>query len=229
MVKIKICGITNGRDASMAVELGVDALGFIFAPSPRRVSPEKARRIISALPPFVKTVGVFVNEEKDRIQDIMQYCGIDQAQLHGDESPGFCRNLMPRVIKAFRVKDAAGLLPVRRYEGRIRALLLDTYQEGTPGGTGKAFDWRLAAHARGFGVPLILAGGLNPTNIRHAVRAVKPYAVDINSGIEARAGEKDPVLMGRLMKEIERVKNPGPEDQALLCPCKGLVVGNNKV
>jgi phosphoribosylanthranilate isomerase len=207
MIRVKICGITNYQDASTAVALGADTLGFIFASSPRQVSPKKARNIISSLPPFVKTVGVFVNEDKDRIHDIMDFCGLDIIQLHGDEPPEFCQELMPRVIKAFRVKQASDLLPIRSYQGQVRALLLDTYEKGTKGGTGKTFDWNLAASAGQFGIPVILSGGLKPENIRHAVSTVKPHAVDVNSGIELRPGKKDPALMKQLMEKIDQMNS----------------------
>jgi phosphoribosylanthranilate isomerase len=207
LIRVKFCGITNHQDASAAVALGADTLGFIFASSPRQVSPKRARTIISSLPPFVKTVGVFVNEDKDRIHDIMDFCGLDIIQLHGDEPPGFCQELMPRVIKAFRVKQASDLLPIRRYQGQVRAHLLDTYEKGTKGGTGKTFDWNLAASAGQFGMPVILSGGLKPENIRHAVSTVKPHAVDVNSGIELRPGKKDPALMKQLMDKINRMNS----------------------
>jgi phosphoribosylanthranilate isomerase len=207
MIRVKICGITNYQDASTAVGLGADTLGFIFASSPRQVSPKQVRNIISSLPPFVKTVGVFLNEDKNRIHDIMDFCGLDMIQLHGEESPGFCRELMPRVIKAFRVKQAFDLLPIRRYQGQVRALLLDTYEKGTKGGTGKTFDWSLATSARRFGMPVILSGGLKPENIRHAVSTVKPHAVDVNSGIEVRPGKKDPALMKLLFEKIDQMNS----------------------
>jgi phosphoribosylanthranilate isomerase len=152
-------------------------------------------------------VGVFVNEDKNRIHDIMDFCGLDMIQLHGEEPPGFCRELMPCVIKAFRVKQASDLLPIRRYQGQVRAILLDTYEKGTKGGTGKTFDWSLAAGARQFGMPVILSGGLKPGNIRQAVSTVKPHAVDVNSGIEVRPGKKDPALMKQLMEEIDQMNS----------------------
>ena len=126
MVKVKICGITNPQDASMAIEMGADALGFIFAPSPRQVTPENVRQIVDNLPPFVRTVGVFVNEDLRTIRDIAGFCGLDMIQLHGNESPEFCRELMPYTVKAFRLKDASTLRPIGLYRGQIRALLLDT-------------------------------------------------------------------------------------------------------
>ena len=212
MVKVKICGITNPQDASMAIELGADALGFVFAPSPRQVTPENVRQIVDNLPPFVRTVGVFVNEDLRTIRDIADFCGLDMIQLHGDESPAFCRELMPYTVKAFRLKDASTLSSIGLYRGQIRALLLDTYQKGLKGGTGKAFNWNLAVRAMAFGVPVILSGGLGPLNIQRAIATVRPYAVDVNSGIEERPGQKDPTLMKRLMEKINGMNTGGPLD-----------------
>jgi phosphoribosylanthranilate isomerase len=206
VVRIKICGITNPRDASMAVELGADALGFIFAPSPRQVTPEQALHIINSLPPFVQTVGVFVDESLNRISDIVDFCGLEMIQLHGDESPEFCAALMPHAIKGFRLNDASSLLPIRDYRGKIRAALLDTYQRGIKGGTGKTFDWNLAIAAREFGIPVILSGGLNPSNVQRALADVQPYAVDVNSGIEESPGVKSPLLMKELMEKIKEIE-----------------------
>jgi phosphoribosylanthranilate isomerase len=205
VVRIKVCGITNSRDASMAVDLGVDALGFIFAPSPRQVTPAQAREIINGLPPFVQTVGVFVDEDLTRIRDIVDICGLEMIQLHGGESPEFCGALMPHAIKGFRVNDASSLLPIRDYRGKIRAALLDTYQKGISGGTGKTFDWNLAVAAWGFGIPVILSGGLGPSNIQRAILSVQPYAVDVNSGIEDSPGIKSPLLMKELMEKIREI------------------------
>ena len=209
MVKVKICGITNPEDASVAIELGADALGFIFAPSPRRVTPGIVRDIIDTLPPFVQTVGVFVDENLTTIRDIVGSCGLDMVQLHGNESPGFCRELMPRTVKAFRLKDASSLLPITSYKGQVRALLLDTYQSGIKGGTGKTFDWNLAIQVREFGIPVILSGGLGPLNIERAISTVKPYAVDVNSCIEMQPGRKDTALMKQLMKKVNGMNRGG--------------------
>jgi len=206
MVKVKICGIANHEDASEAVRLGADALGFIFAPSPRQIAPELVRDIILALPPFVQTVGVFVNEELSVIRDRVAYCGLDMVQLHGDEPPEFCGELMPRAIKTFRIKDRSSLSQIGAYKGRIKALLLDTYQEGLMGGTGKTFDWDLALEAGKFGMPVILSGGLGPSNIETAISTVKPYAVDMCSSIEARPGKKDHALMKELMGKVNSMR-----------------------
>ena len=199
---VKICGITEREDALKAVELGASALGFIFAPSPRRILPQTARSIISALPPFVKSVGVFVNEEAETIREHINYCGLDLVQLHGDEPPDFCRDLMPYTIKALRIKDDSRLQLCAAYQPNVRALLLDTYVEDKAGGTGKTFDWRLALTIKQSGFPVILSGGLGPANIVEAIRVVRPYAVDVNSGVEDRPGKKSHILMQELMERI---------------------------
>jgi len=206
MVRVKVCGITNYEDASMAIELGVDALGFIFAPSPRGITPEEARDIIRAIPPFVQAVGVFVDEDPVTIRRIIRLCGLDLVQLHGDESPDFCHELMPNAIKAFRLKDESSLSVIGPYRGRVRAILLDTYVEGKKGGTGRAFDWNLAIKAKGFQIPTILSGGLNPDNIAEAISLVKPFGVDVNSGIEAAPGKKSPALMTELIEIVRKME-----------------------
>ena len=158
MVKVKICGITNHEDASLALELGADILGFVLAPSPRQVSPEKVRSIIETLPPFVMTVGVFVDEEEKAIKDIADFCRLSQIQLHGKESPDFCRRFRPKAIKAFCVHDNTSLLPVSAYQDHVQAVLLDTFRPGIPGGTGRTFPWDLAVKAKEYNLPLILSG-----------------------------------------------------------------------
>jgi phosphoribosylanthranilate isomerase len=205
MIRVKICGITNIEDASLAVELGVDALGLIFAESPRQIRPIAARNIIRSLPPLIKTVGVFVNEEPARINEIKSFCGLDLIQLHGEESPEICRDLMPYSIKAFRIQNETSIKNIKRYKGVVRAILLDTYQKGKAGGTGRTFDWSLAVKAKEIGIPIILSGGLGPENIQEAITTIKPYALDINSGIEKQPGKKDPVLMKRLMEKIKNL------------------------
>ncbi len=205
-MKVKICGITNQEDASAAVELGVDALGFIFAKSPRQIEPEKARSIISSLPPFVKSMGVFVNEDPEKVREIVDFCGLDLIQFHGDEPPEMCRGFMPRAVKAFQIKDEANLEPVNAYKGTVRALLFDTYSKEKRGGTGKTFDWGLAIKGKELGIPLVLSGGLSPSNIKEAISKVRPDAVDVNSGVELSPGRKDQTLMKQLMKRIQSFK-----------------------
>ena len=203
-VKVKICGITNFKDAATAVELGASALGFIFAPSPRQITPHKARSIIRDIPPFVKTVGVFVNEAPAFIRRVINDCGLDLVQLHGDEPPVLCDELMPYSIKALRVQNESSLQTGKAYHGKVRALLLDTYSEEKAGGTGKTFDWELAVKIKKQGSPLILSGGLAPSNIVSAIHTVRPYAVDVNSGVEERPGKKSPGLISDLMATIRQ-------------------------
>lgn len=201
MVRVKICGITNIEDARHAVASGADALGFVFfSASPRHVSPEKARSIIAALPPLVTTVGLFVNETPDRVRMIAKVCGIDVLQLHGDESPAACDYSPYRVIKALRVKDAASIAQHSAY--RTSGLLLDAWCPDHYGGTGKRFDWELAtelARQR----TLLLAGGLTPDNVAAAVTTVRPWAVDVSSGVEAAPGKKDPELVTAFIRQAK--------------------------
>jgi phosphoribosylanthranilate isomerase len=204
-VAVKICGITDPKDAWIAVELGAAALGFIFADSPRQITPQKARDITNAIPPFVKTVGVFVNEDPAVIKNVKHYCGLDLVQLHGDESPDLCAELMPYAIKALRIKDESSLRTARPYRGKVRALLLDTYSKDKAGGTGETFDWQLAIKIKKLGVPIILAGGLGPSNINDAISTVRPYAVDVNSGVEEHPGKKNHTLIEDLMQKVMRI------------------------
>ena len=190
MVKVKICGITNLDDGLQACACGADALGFVFYDkSPRCVTPAAAAAIIHELPPFVTTVGLFVNEAPGRIREIAELCGLDVIQLHGDETPTECDFAPRRTIKALRVKDAASLAGHGDY--RVAALLLDAWVKDAYGGTGRSFNWELAAKVAKER-PVILAGGLTAENIAEAIDAVRPYAVDVSSGVEAVPGRKDP-------------------------------------
>jgi phosphoribosylanthranilate isomerase len=202
MILVKICGITRMLDAKAAVELGADALGFVFAKSPRQISPEKARGIINQMPPFVTAVGVFVNEEPQRIRQIMNFCGLDLAQLHGHETPTTCADLAPGVIKAFRVRGEETLTQIKPYKDHVRAILLDTYRKGVKGGTGKTFDWRIACKAKEIGIPVVLSGGLGPENVREALERVNPSAIDVSSGIEESPGIKDHERMKMFMEKV---------------------------
>jgi len=192
MVRVKICGITNPDDALLAAELGADALGFIFyGKSPRYVAPETVLKIITQLPPFVTTVGVFVDEEAAVVQELAARLGLDWIQVHGQESPEYCRSLGRRVLKGFRIKDAESLAELLPFQGAVQAFLLDTYKPGQVGGTGETFDWELARRAKEYG-QIVLAGGLTSENVAQAIRAVQPQAVDTASGTEAAPGRKDP-------------------------------------
>ncbi len=190
MIRIKVCGITRLDDALAAQASGADALGFVFAPSPRRVEAERVREIAGALPPFLSRVGVFVNEDRERVKEMARFCRLDVLQFHGEESPEYCRDFEQRVVKAFRVKGREDLERMKPYQHGVSAFLLDTYHPRMAGGTGRTFDWTIAAEARNLG-PIVLAGGLDPDNVQAAIRAVHPYAVDVSSGVETAPGEKD--------------------------------------
>ena len=192
-MRVKICGITNNEDAHAAVESGADALGFVFAKSPRQVAREQARDIIAELPPFVSPVGVFVDEKADMIKEICDFCGIHTVQLHGNEQPSYLKELEGyKLIKAFRVKEEDDLKPLANY--KPHAFLLDSYVKGVMGGTGVSFKWEIARQAHKYGA-IILSGGLTPENVREAIRVVKPYAVDVSSGVESSPGKKDKKLI----------------------------------
>lgn len=202
MVRIKICGITNLEDALLAAGLGAHALGFIFYPkSPRYVTPEAARQIIAQLPPFVAAVGVFVDEEASRVRELAAKVRLDWVQLHGQESPEYCRHMGRKVIKGFRIRDESSLQELEPFQSGVQALLLDTYKPGQVGGTGESFDWPLAREAKKFG-RIILAGGLTPDNVAQAIKVAGPDAVDTASGTEAAPGKKDPAKLKAFFKAI---------------------------
>ena len=204
MVKVKICGITSLEDALTAVAAGADALGFVFHPaSPRHISPQQAAEIIKLLPPFIQTVGLFVNEARDTVNSTADQCGLDVIQLHGEETPGYCDSVRRRVIKAFRVKDITTLDSLLQYH--VSGCLLDAWSPAAHGGTGQTFNWEIAAEAAKRGHRIVLAGGLTPENVAEAVRRVKPYAVDVSSGVECSPGRKD---AGKIIKFIIQARHP---------------------
>ena len=196
MTIVKICGITNPNDAGIAVEAGADLIGFVFYPgSPRHVKPEQVRSIVTQLrarspSASVRFVGVFVDEPQEIVAQTIDFCGLDFAQLHGAELPEMVTNLMDQgvaVIKGFRVRDRNALLEMERYQPT--AYLLDAFVPGQPGGTGHSFDWKLAVEAKAYG-RILLAGGLTPDNVAQAVRATRPWGVDVSTGVEAAPGQK---------------------------------------
>ncbi len=194
-MKVKICGITNEEDARVAVEAGADALGFIlYHKSPRFVEAAVVKRIINDLPPFVAAVGVFVNEEAAAVRRLMDECGLALAQLHGDESAAYCEGLGRPSMKALRLKNRATFLALAEYQGRanVRAFVLDAFSDQAYGGTGQTVDWTLAAEAARAS-RVLLAGGLTPDNVAEAIQQVRPYGVDVSSGVEVRPGRKDHV------------------------------------
>ena len=189
-VRVKICGITRVEDALAAAAAGADAIGLVFyAKSPRAVDIEQAREILAVLPPFVTSVGLFVDAERSELERILASVPLDLLQFHGDESVQQCEAFGRPYIKALRVKAGDDIAArVARYPS-AQGILLDAYVEGVPGGTGEAFDWSLIPQA--LSKPLILAGGLRPDNVAEAVSRVRPYAVDVSGGVEASKGVKD--------------------------------------
>lgn len=198
VVKVKICGMTSLEDVFLAVQGGGDAVGFIFyKKSPRCVTEKLVKSVVSKLPPFIETVGVFVDETADRVNRIADSCKLDAVQLHGDESPAFCERINRKVIKAVRVESKESFAQLSSY--KARAFLLDAYMENRRGGTGRMFDWNLVREAKKFG-PVIVAGGLDASNVSLAVQKAKPYGVDVCSGVEKAPGVKSPVKLRAFIK-----------------------------
>ena len=205
--RVKICGITRHEDAQVAVQAGAAALGWVFVPgTPRYVSVEHAAAIVQEVPPMVTRVGLFVDADPAWILQVIQEVGLDTIQLHGEESPEFCRQFRGKVkvMKAFRVRGPETVERLSDYSTAADAFLLDAYVPGVAGGTGATFDWTQAVAARSVGRPIILAGGLTPENVAEAVRRVQPFAVDVSSGVEASPGKKDPAKVLRFLQEVDR-------------------------
>lgn len=202
-VRSKICGITRIEDALAAVAAGADAIGLVFyAKSPRAVNVQQARAIIAALPPFVTSVGLFVNASRCELGEILDAVPLDLLQFHGDESAADCESYHRPYIKALRVKAGDDIAAACLAYPRASGILLDTYVEGVPGGTGEAFDWSLVP--QGLSKPIILAGGLTPDNVAAAIARVRPYAVDVSGGVEQGKGIKDPAKIQAFMQAVRR-------------------------
>ena len=202
-VRVKICGITNTGDAVAAVDAGAEALGFMFFEnSKRNMPPAVVSEIIRELPPFVSKVGVFVNASEDFVREVIDATRIDTLQFHGEESAGFCGKFPLKAIKAFRIRNRDSLGECLNYQNH--AWLLDSYVEGAQGGTGVAFDWEVATEATKFSRMVVLAGGLKVETVADAVRRVRPFAVDVSSGVESAPGKKD---HGRLREFVAAAKS----------------------
>lgn len=201
MTAVKICGITRAEDALAAARHGASAIGLMFyAPSPRNVAPPVAAAIVAALPPFVSPVGVFVNPERAWVEQVLAAVRLDLLQFHGDEAPDFCAGFGVPYVKAARVRPGVDLLEYSAGYSRARGLLLDAYVPGVHGGTGRGFDWSLVPPD--LPLPVILSGGLTPGNVGAAVRAVRPWAVDVSSGVEAAKGIKDAAKIAAFIEEV---------------------------
>jgi len=201
IVRSKICGITRVEDALIAAEAGADAIGLVFyGKSPRAVSVQQARAIVAALPPFVTTVGLFVNASRCELNEILDAVPLDALQFHGDEQPADCEGFHRRWYKALRVKAGDDIrAQAARYAG-ASAILLDTFVAGVPGGTGEVFDWSLIP--ADLPKPLILAGGLTPGNVRQAIAEVRPFAVDVSGGVELSKGIKDAASVHEFVRQV---------------------------
>lgn len=196
--RVKICGITRIEDLRAACDAGADAVGFVFYDkSPRRVSIEAAAALVRAVPPFVQTVGLFVNAEPARVESVLAAAPLDLLQFHGDETPQACARYGRPWIKAIRVTPETDLLECAADFEAARGLLLDAFVPGVPGGTGERFDWSLIP--AGLPLPVVLSGGLDPDNVAEAVRRVRPWAVDVSSGVEASKGIKDAHKVARFV------------------------------
>ncbi|GJL75308.1 phosphoribosylanthranilate isomerase [Nitrosomonas sp.] len=203
-VRVKICGITRVEDVISAVKWGADAIGFVFWPkSARYVTPQQASRIAAKIPPFINTVGVYVDPEPDWVEETAAAAKLSLLQFHGNEEPDFCAQFSLPYIKAIRVKDDVDLLQYANQYHMARGLLLDTYEKSMPGGTGHVFDWRLIPQH--LPLPVILSGGLNAGNVAAAVKQVRPWAVDVSSGVETAKGIKDAQKIFAFMQGVREL------------------------
>lgn len=203
MTRAKICGITRIEDGIVAAQQGADAIGLVFyPPSPRHVSPAQAAAIATVLPPFVTTVGLFVNPDATEVESVLRALRLDMLQFHGDETPEFCGSFGVPYLKAVRVKPGVDLVQYAiRFHG-AKGLLLDAFVEGKAGGTGESFDWGLIPDD--LPLPLVLSGGLDPANVSAAIERVRPWAVDVSSGVEASKGIKDAARIAAFMREVRK-------------------------
>jgi phosphoribosylanthranilate isomerase len=202
-VRTKICGITTVDDARCAVLSGADAIGLVFyEPSPRAVTIEQAKEICASLPPFVTVVALLVNAKRSFVEGVIEAIPVGLLQFHGDESEAECGGFSVPYVKALRVKTAQDFSEAEQAFPSAVGILVDTYKKGVPGGTGEVFDWGMLPTERC--KPLILAGGLNGSNVRKAITAVKPFAVDVSGGVEASPGIKSPKLVKQFINEVSR-------------------------
>ncbi len=204
MTRIKICGITRVEDALAAAHSGADAIGLVFhEKSPRYVTVQQAARLAAALPPFVTVAGLFVDVSADYVHAVLEEVPLDLLQFHGEETPDFCASFTRPYIKAIRVRAGVDLVQCASRYASAKGLLLDAWVKDVPGGTGHSFDWGLIP--QGLPLPVILSGGLNPGNVADGIRAVRPYAVDVSSGVEAQKGIKDAAKIAAFIKEVKDI------------------------
>lgn len=205
MPRIKICGLRDAETAVAAAQLGADAIGLVFyASSPRAVDASQSQQIVQALPPFVTTVGLFVNADPDYVAGVLAQVPLDLLQFHGDESPDYCRQFNRPYLKAVRVKPGLDLLEYAARYGDARGILVDAFVPDAPGGTGETFDWSLLPAQ--LPLPLILSGGLHAGNVADAIRQVRPWAVDVSSGVERSKGIKDVAKIAAFIEQVNSAK-----------------------
>lgn len=199
--RVKICGMTRRQDADFAAKSGADAIGLVFyPPSPRAISIAQAKQIVAGLAPFVSVVALFVDPAPEQVLECLDALPIDIIQFHGDEPASFCEQFGKPYVKAIRMKPGTDLISLAQQYASAKALLLDAYQPGVPGGTGQSFDWSMVADV---GKPLILAGGLNADNVQQAIQQVRPFAVDVSGGVESEKGIKSHDKISAFMREVE--------------------------
>ncbi|WP_097461576.1 phosphoribosylanthranilate isomerase [Mangrovitalea sediminis] len=204
MTRIKICGITRQEDAQAAVDAGADAIGFVFyAPSPRAIAIDRAWDIVRGLPPFVSSVGLFVNAEPDWVREVLATVPLDLLQFHGDETPDYCSQFGRPWMKAIRVRSSNDIERAFSVFAEARGLLVDAFDPALYGGTGRAFDWSLIPRQRP--LPLVLAGGLDSVNVADAIRQVRPWAVDVSGGVESAKGIKSAEKIRAFINEVRSV------------------------
>jgi phosphoribosylanthranilate isomerase len=207
--RIKICGLRDVQTAKAVAEAGADSIGLVFhTPSPRNVSINAAHEIAAELPPFVGTVGLFVDAPSEAVEGVLRTLSLDLLQFHGDETPEYCRSFGRPYIKAVRVKPGMDLVEYADRYADARGLLCDAYSSAAPGGTGECFDWRLLPDT--LGLPLILSGGLTSDNVGDAIKSTRPWAVDVSSGVELQRGVKDLGLVVQFIKAVQRADQGGP-------------------
>jgi len=202
--RIKFCGITTAEDAAAAVAAGADAIGLVFAPSSRQVSIDEACEIVADVPPLIGRIGVFVDADPAFVAEAVERCGLTAVQFHGGESPDICASAPAPAIKVLKVRENGtelGRGALEPYRGCAAAFLLDTYSRNAEGGTGKAFDWQRIAPVPGW-APFVVAGGLDPGNVGAAIAALRPFAVDVSSGVECAPGRKDPALLAAFAEAV---------------------------
>ncbi len=204
MTRTKICGITRVQDALAAAKCGADAIGLVFYErSPRHISVAQAKQLSAVLPPFVTVVGLFVNAEAAFVREVLEHVPLDLLQFHGDESSRYCAQFNKPFLKAIRIKAGVDLLQCASDFHSAKGLLLDAHVEGVPGGTGTAFDWKLIPGK--LSLPVILSGGLDEKNVAAAIKQVRPYAVDVSSGVETSKGIKDAAKIAAFIQEVNQI------------------------